>query len=187
VAVRSPDPLARAGLEAALEASTAVALLAPGAGPGEEPEVVLWDAGSDATPYLDGLRDSKLPTLVMVSDAGHADRALAAGARGVIQRDRLGPSLLAALDAVRLGLTVLDADAHLPAPRPHAPENLLTPREGQVLSLMATGLSNKLIAADLGISEHTAKFHVNGVLHKLDADTRTGAVMTGVRLGLISL
>jgi DNA-binding NarL/FixJ family response regulator len=186
VAVVSPDPLARAGLEAALEASTAVALLAPGAGPGELPEVVLWDAGSDATPHLQGLADLSVPALVMVADTAHVDVALSAGARGVILRDRLGPSLLAALEAVRLGLTVLDADAHLPAPRPHAPENLLTPREGQVLSLMATGLSNKLIAADLGISEHTAKFHVNGVLHKLEADTRTAAVMAGVRLGLVA-
>lgn len=155
--------------------------------PGDDVDVVLWDAGSDTTPQLDALRESRAPTLVMVSSAAHVDDALAAGARGVILRDRLGPSLLPALAAVRQGLTVLDADAHLPAPRPHAPENLLTPRETQVLSLMATGLSNKLIAADLGISEHTAKFHVNGVLHKLEADTRTGAVMTGVRLGLVEL
>lgn len=183
MAVYSPDPLARAGLEAALEASTGVALPAPG----DDADVVLWDAGSDATPHLDALSESHTPTLVMVSTMAHVDQAIAAGARGVIMRDRVGPSLLPALAAVRQGLTVLESGAHLPVPRPQAPDNLLTPRENQVLSLMATGLSNKLIAADLGISEHTAKFHVNGVLHKLEADTRTGAVMTGVRMGLVAL
>ncbi len=61
----------------------------------------------------------------------------------------------------------------------------LTPREQEVLGLLAEGLSNKLIAARLGISEHTAKFHVNALLDKLGAETRTEAVVTAARRGLL--
>jgi len=56
-----------------------------------------------------------------------------------------------------------------------------------VLSLMAEGLSNKLIADRLKISDHTAKFHVNAILNKLDAETRTEAVVSAARRGLLML
>jgi DNA-binding CsgD family transcriptional regulator len=61
----------------------------------------------------------------------------------------------------------------------------LTERELQVAQLLSEGLSNKLIADRLGISDHTAKFHVNGVMTKLGASTRTGAVVEALRRGLI--
>ena len=63
----------------------------------------------------------------------------------------------------------------------------LTLREGEVLRLMAQGLGNKGIAAALGISAHTAKYHVASVLTKLDAHTRTEAVTRGLRAGLLPL
>ena len=63
----------------------------------------------------------------------------------------------------------------------------LTVREGEVLRLMAQGLGNKGIAAALGISAHTAKYHVASVLAKLDAHTRTEAVTRGLREGLLPL
>lgn len=63
----------------------------------------------------------------------------------------------------------------------------LTLREGEVLRLMAQGLGNKGIAAALGISAHTAKYHVASVLAKLDAHTRTEAVTRGLREGLLPL
>lgn len=63
----------------------------------------------------------------------------------------------------------------------------LTPREREVLELLAEGLSNKDIGRALGISEHTAKFHVNALLGKLDAQTRTEAVVRALRLGLLHL
>lgn len=63
----------------------------------------------------------------------------------------------------------------------------LTPREREVLDLLADGLSNKGIAARLGISEHTAKFHVASVLAKLGAANRADAVRRGVRRGLVSV
>jgi DNA-binding NarL/FixJ family response regulator len=66
-------------------------------------------------------------------------------------------------------------------------EERLTPREVEVLSLMAEGLSNKRIAERLGISDQTVKFHVASVCGKLDALNRTDAVRRGLQRGLIAL
>ena len=63
--------------------------------------------------------------------------------------------------------------------------NLLTPREIEVLRMMAEGAANKAIAFRLHISEHTAKFHVASILSKLNASTRAEAVAIGIRKGLI--
>jgi DNA-binding NarL/FixJ family response regulator len=63
----------------------------------------------------------------------------------------------------------------------------LTARETEVLELLSQGLSNKLIARRLNISEHTVKFHVSSIYTKLDASSRTDAVSRGARLGLITL
>jgi DNA-binding CsgD family transcriptional regulator len=63
----------------------------------------------------------------------------------------------------------------------------LTPRERDVLALMAEGASNKSIARQLGISVHTAKFHVGSLLEKLDATGRTDAVAHAARRGVIHL
>lgn len=64
---------------------------------------------------------------------------------------------------------------------------VLTPREAEVLGLLAEGLSNKLIADRLKVSDHTAKFHVNSILNKLGAETRTEAVVLAARRGLLML
>lgn len=68
-----------------------------------------------------------------------------------------------------------------------APVATLTPREVEVLRLLADGDSNKIIAYKLGISDHTVKFHVASILSKLNAGSRTEAVTLGVRLGMIYL
>jgi two-component system nitrate/nitrite response regulator NarL len=67
------------------------------------------------------------------------------------------------------------------------PVEELTPRELEVLRLMAEGLPNKTVALRLGISEHTVKFHVNAILGKLGVSSRTEAVVHATRLGLILL
>ncbi len=82
-----------------------------------------------------------------------------------------------------------DADAMIVA-SPRAEAMLvepLTPREQEVLQLLAEGLSNAAIALRLSISEHTVKFHVSAVCAKLGASNRTDAVRRGVRQGLITL
>jgi len=102
--------------------------------------------------------------------------------------DRLA-ALLARLPEVRLAGANERADAALVAPPPVPAEldTALTPRELEVLALMAEGASNKGIARRLGISVHTAKFHVGSLLDKLDATGRTDAVAHAARLGLIQL
>ena len=96
------------------------------------------------------------------------------------------PSLAAARAAE------LDADAYLLAPKDEdglaeASVEPLTPREVQVLELLAEGLPNKAIAARLGVSDQTVKFHVASVCGKLGAANRTQAVRVAVRRGLVSL
>lgn len=68
-----------------------------------------------------------------------------------------------------------------------APGQQVSPREAEVLDLLAAGLGNKQIAARLGISEHTVKFHVTSIFNKLGASSRAEAVAIGVRRGLIIL
>ena len=80
----------------------------------------------------------------------------------------------------------------IPIPTVSAPDGdqepaPLTERENQVLQLLARGLPNKQIAIQLGISEHTVKFHVSAIYAKLQATNRTEAVRSGVLRGLISL
>jgi DNA-binding NarL/FixJ family response regulator len=168
-------------------------------------EVVLWDPGPDGDRALARMRDIKAlgaPTVAVIGSPEHLGPALAAGARGVVLRGEVGSELGPALAAVRSGLTVIDtslSSALLPttparAPsveprsdRPHRGGGELTERERQVVALLAEGLSNKLIADRLGISDHTAKFHVNGVMAKLGAGTRTEAVVEAVRRGLVTL
>ena len=70
---------------------------------------------------------------------------------------------------------------------PKLPSVALTPREIEVLRLLADGASNKMIAHKLGISDHTVKFHVTSILTKLNAGSRTEAVTLGVRMGLVYL
>ena len=90
-----------------------------------------------------------------------------------------------------MGLVVLDEEfaSTAIAPRPTRPAGSeeLTPRERDVLSLLVQGKSNRQIAERLGISEHTAKFHVTAVLQKMGAQTRTEAVVKAARLGLVVL
>ena len=115
--------------------------------------------------------------------------ALRSGIRAVLPGD-LGPrEILAAVEAAAAGLVVLHPQ-DIPAlvadrPLPTVQTQTLTPREIQVLAMLAEGHGNKTIAWKLGISEHTAKFHVASILSKLDAGTRTEAVTLGIRRGLI--
>ena len=105
-------------------------------------------------------------------------------------RDQLA-ALIGSVAGLRLAAPGEDADVAI-VPR-HQPERVephdidLTPREHDVLALMAEGASNKAIARRLGISVHTAKFHVGSILDKLDATGRTDAVAHAARRGVIEL
>ena len=100
-------------------------------------------------------------------------------------------ALLGSIRGEEAGALVMDL-VNIPSPpgreRGAAPlVEDLTPRELEVLQLLAEGLSNKEIARRLGTSEHTVKFHVNAILGKLGAHSRTEAVTRAARLGLIIL
>ena len=103
--------------------------------------------------------------------------------------DRLA-ALLAGLPGLRLAGPDEAADAVIGLPIAAAREpagEALTPRELEVLGLLAEGASNKAIARRLGISVHTAKFHVSSLLDKLDATGRTDAVAHAARIGVLVL
>lgn len=159
------------------------------------PHVAVWDLGPDPASHLAPLRDfdrAAFPALALLAHGESAAEAFAAGARGLLLRNSDAARLAAALRAVAQGVIVLDEHAAaslLPAPAavPLPLVEALTPREAEVLDLLSQGLANKTIADRLGISEHTAKFHVNAILGKLGVQSRTEAVVRAVRLGLVVL
>lgn len=117
--------------------------------------------------------------------------AVRAGVRAILPRDATQEQILAAVLSAASGLATVDpADLETLAgasvqPAADGPE--LTPRELEVLRMIAEGAANKTIAWKLGISEHTVKFHVASILNRLGAGTRTEAVTIGIRRGLILL
>src|SRR5262249_12146248 len=92
-----------------------------------------------------------------------------------------------AIKSVAAGLLVFDGALIPQRQEENPPEEILTPRESEVLRLLADGLSNREIATQLNISEHTIKFHIGSILGKLGASSRTEAVTRGLRSGLIDL
>lgn len=203
VFVVADDPLARAGLVALLRDQPGVEIagqgpsadVVSGALSAADPDVILWDVGAHAADGLErpaALDAPAHPLVALVSGPADAAEALASGARGVLPRDATPEVLGVALRAAAAGLVVSDPSLTAGPLQEHDREAAplvedLTPRERQVLQLLAEGLSNRQIAARLGTSEHTTKFHVNAILGKLDAHSRTEAVTRAARLGLLIL
>jgi two-component system, NarL family, nitrate/nitrite response regulator NarL len=194
VLIVGDDPLARGGLGILLSGEPGIEVVGQ-VSPGEAagaleslfPQVVIWDLGVNPRGVEGFVQGAEV--LALVPDADLASEALSAGARGILPRDIEVRRLAAAIQAVAAGLIVLESTLDLlrqPVASPELAEPL-TPREVEVLQLLAEGLSNRRIGERLGISEHTAKFHVNAILGKLGAQGRTDAVMRAARLGLILL
>jgi two-component system, NarL family, nitrate/nitrite response regulator NarL len=217
ILIVADDPLARTGLAALLEAQQGCAVAGQTPSGAMEhlsvavetyqPDLVLWDLGwnpESAVERLATFRPGRVPVAVLLPDAAlpaQARAAWSAGARALLVRSSDGPHLAAALLALAQGFAVLDLEiaAFGPGEQSRTPEGGwqdgaapalaedLTPRELEVLRLLAEGLPNKAIAHRLGISEHTAKFHVNAILGKLGVQSRTEAVVRATRLGLVLL
>jgi len=138
-------------------------------------------------------RAGREPAVVVLGDDppdGWAARAIRAGARGALPRTATGEQIAAAVAAAAAGLTVLSGEMSAARPAVHAappPAQALTPREVEVLAMLAEGLANKEIAGRLGISDHTVKSHVASIFAKLGASSRAEAVVSGARMGLIML
>jgi two-component system nitrate/nitrite response regulator NarL len=202
VLVVADDPLARVGLsqiikddpdctlvgqiDRAIELSHALDVY--------RPDVLLWDLGWEASENVEQLAELSeegLPVVALLSDESLALDALTSGVRGLLSRDSEPGMIKMALRSASQGLMVLDEQlSGTVLPQNRTPSYLieaLTEREKEVLELLAEGLTNKAIAVHLGISEFTVKFHVNAILNKLGAQSRTEAAIRAARLGLIKL
>jgi len=195
--IAASSAVVRAGLESLAASNPAIELAGSFADLASvealRPDVILAAASLDELP---GPADGTAPAIVVLSSQPQAvwtRDALRLGVRAVLPRDASAPEILAAVEAAATGLAVVDprdleallsgsAAAAVPAE-----PSVLTPRELEVLRMMAEGAANKTIAWKLGISEHTAKFHVASILNKLNASTRAEAVAIGIRKGLILL
>ncbi len=204
VLVWAKSAIARAGLEALVRADARfeVATWEPRTGDlpmnvrRAAPDVVMVDGGNAAL-WGEAAGTADAPAVVVLMEsARRADvlRVLHSGVRAVVLRDAHATEIAAAIQAASDGLAVMSAeilDALTPAGTEAGgvdelpPGEPLTSRESEVLALLADGAGNKEIASRLGISEHTAKFHVSSILNKLGAASRTEAVTRGYREGLI--
>jgi NarL family two-component system response regulator YdfI len=211
VLIASASAVVRAGLEAIINADSTLEVAGTSTGvlsipqhvEVSDPEVILLD--------VERLEQAEMPRLVSMSrqqgapaivllveqtdEAGIAE-ALRVGAKGVLPRGAQPEEIVAAVKATAAGLMAFhvdNAESLLPVLAPSAASasslqtETLTPREIEVLGMLAEGAGNKMVARRLGISEHTVKFHVGSILGKLNASSRTEAVTIGVRLGLIML
>ncbi len=174
VYIDAASAVTKAGLEALLR---------------EQPEIEVVSSPAEADVSVgEALPGTGLPTVVLTDESPR--EAIRAGARAVVPSSATPPQIVAAVYAAAAGLAAIPASemsALVPAAEVKPPVEALTPREMDVLEMLAEGLSNKMIAYRLNISSHTAKFHVNAILAKLGAGTRTEAVMRGIRLGLIQV
>lgn len=194
-------PLIRAGLAAFLKTESDIEVIAE-AGNGEEaieryrelrPDIVLMDL---SMPLMDGLAATRAildefsdaRVIVLTTYDGDEDihRALAAGARGYLVKDMLVDEVMDVVRAVHQGRRGIPPAVAAKLAE-HTPRIPLTPRETEVLSLVAKGLSNGEVAGRIGRTEGTVKVHLKNILQKLGVDDRTDAVTTALRRGFIRL
>ncbi|MFM2129553.1 MAG: hypothetical protein RL477_1099 [Pseudomonadota bacterium] len=199
VVIVGDDAQVREAVAAALTPQVTVAATLPPSPPDAlerfAADVVVWDLGPSPQADLAAVRrvaDAGFAVVALIAAEQQASAVLEAGAAGVHLRTAAHEHLPVALAAAAEGLIVLDDSlrARVAARRTSTetgPNEPLTPREREVLDLLALGRSNRDIALALGIAERTAKFHVNAILDKLDAKGRTEAVVRAARLGLVVL
>jgi DNA-binding NarL/FixJ family response regulator len=194
-------PVVRKGLIEMLRAESRLEVIAQASGGREaveqfravRPDVVLMDlrmpdmGGVEA---IEAIRciDSDAKIIIMTAVDGEEDiyRGLRAGAKGYILKDAPDQEVVRAVQMTTAGRRYL-AQSVAAKLADHLDSNQLSDRELEILGLMATGLSNKGIARRAGITEGTVKFHVNSILGKLGCASRTEAVASALKKGLIQL
>jgi DNA-binding NarL/FixJ family response regulator len=208
VLLAAASTVRRAGLEALIRKASIVQLVGSLQGTLAvaqhaqqlQPDVVLLDlenlSGSAAAPALPRL-PSNFPAVALIDEpsADWTAHALRSGIKAILPRDSGRDEIVAAIQAAHAGLVLLDPEVakNLASRIPTQAAQLatrpddLTPREIEVLRMLAEGLGNREMASHLGISDHTVKFHISSILDKLGAATRTEAVTMGIRMGIILL
>jgi DNA-binding NarL/FixJ family response regulator len=199
VFVAAPSAALRLALRSRIE-GPGLTVVGDGPTPDRAPadvDVVLLSDAAQALMSADPRVAVETRAVVVLADDERPARALRGlPLRGwaLVPREASAAELRAATTAAAQGFTVVPAalatrllPARVPEPELDVSLESLTPREREVLDLLAQGLTNRQIADRLGISEHTAKFHVAAVSAKLGAASRTEAVTRGVRRGLVTL
>jgi len=194
-------PVVRKGLVEMLRADSRLEVVAQASGGHEaleqfkqlRPDVVLMDmrmpdmGGVEA---IEAIRacDPEAKVIIVTAVDGEEDiyRGLRAGAKGYILKDAPDQELIRAVLMTTEGRRYL-AQSVAAKLADHLDSNQLSDREMEILNMMSTGLSNKGIARQAGITEGTVKFHVNSILSKLDCASRTEAVSLALKRGLIRL
>jgi DNA-binding NarL/FixJ family response regulator len=138
-----------------------------------------------------------LPIVALIDDPrmDWVAQVLRSSVRAILPRDSESNEIAASIQAVHAGLSLVDAEvmrniiAHLPRSAGSGASGIeeLTPRELEVLRMLAEGMGNREMAVHLGVTGNTVKFHISSILDKLDAESRTEAVTIGIRSGLILL
>ena len=168
-----------------------------------QPDVVLLNleslAHESTAPAIESggmVRNSPLVILTDNPENFSVADSLRSGVRAILPLEATSEEIVAALQASVVGLVVLHPDALGSVLFPTSPgeqaevdpsDQILTPREIEVLRMIAEGLGNKEIASKLRISDHTVKFHISSIFAKLGASSRTEAVTIGIRKGLIMI
>jgi DNA-binding NarL/FixJ family response regulator len=157
------------------------------------PDVTLMDlqmpemSGIDAISAIRGeFPDARIIVLTTYAGDFQVSRALKAGARGYLLKGMLRQELLETIRAVHAGRKRLSAEVAAEIAE-HATDDVLTPREIDVLRLIAMGNANKDIARKLSLSEETVKGHIKNILAKLGVHDRTHAVTIGLKRGIVDL
>ncbi|MHC5114518.1 MAG: response regulator [Planctomycetota bacterium] len=164
-----------------------------------KPDVVLLDLRMPEVSGIDVIRElrrreagGRVIILTTFDDPDALAEAIRAGADGYLLKDTSLAALVDAIERVHRGERVLRTSPHVPAadaPAPRRDDSWadqdpgLTPREREVLQMLASGLTNRQIAESLALAEGTVKNHVSVVLDKLRARTRTEAVLRAMRSG----
>jgi two-component system, NarL family, nitrate/nitrite response regulator NarL len=194
VAVFANSPALKAGLTSLLNDDERVHVLSDdNLASGDSPDVIIIESTADE--LIEDLIDNQWPRSALLFVGEPPAEALTGGDRlvGAVSSGIDAIRLSAAVQALAAGLTVVDPELSVSLPlHAHSDDaidqpDILTPRERQVLELVARGYPNKSIAYELGISEHTAKFHVGSLLTKLEAASRTEVVTNATRRGLLTV
>jgi len=157
------------------------------------PDITLMDlqmpgmSGIDAISAVRGeFPEARIIMLTTHAGDVQVSRALKAGARAYLLKGSLRNELLETIRAVHAGQRRVSSEVAAEIAE-HSTDDALTPREVDVLRLVAKGNANKEIAAQLSLTEETVKSHIRNILSKLHANDRTHAVAIGVKRGIIDL